>query len=105
MIAVKANEMRDNFKGICDLVVNGETVIVSRPHNQNVVVLSEQEFNKREKALRNAEYLVKIDSGIKALSQGKGITLSIEELEAMETMSDMDAKSHIETIKKNQGMA
>ena len=102
MIAIKANELRDNFKGICDLVVNGETVIVSRPHNQNVVVLSEADYNIREKAFRNAEYLAKIDEGIKALEGGRGITLTIEELEAMETMSETEAKAYVEKIKRDQ---
>ena len=102
MRAIKANELRDNFKGICDLVVNGETVIVARPHNQNVVVLSESEYNIREKALKNIEYLTKIDKGIKALERGEGITLTVEELEAMETMSEAEAKAHIEKIKRNQ---
>ena len=104
MIAIKANELRDNFKRICDLVVTGETVIVSRPRNQNVVVLSEAEYNIREKALRNAEYLTKIDESLKELNQGKTITLTLDELNAMETMSNEDARIHIEKIKKNQGI-
>jgi antitoxin YefM len=84
VIAIKANELRDNFKGICDLVVSGETVIVSRPHNQNVVVLSENEFNIREKAFRNSEHMAKIDESIKQLSNGKVVIKTMEELEEME---------------------
>jgi antitoxin YefM len=84
VIAIKANELRDNFKGICDLVVSGEMVIVSRPHNQNVVVLSENEFNIREKAFRNSEYMAKIDESIKQLSNGKVVIKTMEELEEME---------------------
>ena len=102
MIAIKANELRDNFKGICDLVVKGETVIVSRPHNQNVVVLSEADYNIREKAFQNMEYLTKIDNGIKALERGEGITLTTDELEAMETMSAAEAKALVEKIERNQ---
>lgn len=82
-MAIKANELRDNFKNICDLVFNGETVIVSRPHNQNVVVLSEQEFNIREKAFRNSEYLSKIDKSIKQLENGEVVIKTMEELEEM----------------------
>jgi len=69
VIAAEDNELRENFAGICELIVNGETVIVSRPYNQNVVVLSEREYNDREKALRNAEYLMKINESIVELDE------------------------------------
>ena len=39
MIAIKPTQMRDNFKELCDRVVDGETIIVSRPNNKNVVIL------------------------------------------------------------------
>ena len=60
MRIVKPVELRNNQKEFLDLAYNGEILFVSRPAKKNVVVLSEDEFNKREKALRNAEYLINV---------------------------------------------
>ena len=39
MLAVKSMDVRDNFKSLCDKVFNGETLIISRPKNENIVML------------------------------------------------------------------
>ena len=39
MLAVKSMDVRENFKALCDRVFSGETVVVSRPKNENVVIL------------------------------------------------------------------
>lgn len=38
MLAVKSMDVRDAFKLYCDKVYRGETILISRPHNENVVV-------------------------------------------------------------------
>jgi antitoxin YefM len=83
MRAIKAIELRDRFKDICDLVVGGETFIVSRPYSQNVVVLSEAEYNEMAKAKRNTEYLAMIDRSIQELAEGKVVVKTMDELEAI----------------------
>jgi Antitoxin of toxin-antitoxin stability system len=83
MIAVKPTQMRENFKILCDRVVDGETIIVSRPNNKNVVVISEGEYNAMQKAANNAAYLDKIDRSIQQLAAGKTVTKSMKELEDM----------------------
>lgn len=83
MIAIKATQLRDNFKNICDKVVEGETVIVARPNNKNVVVMSEDEYNVMQKALRNAAYLEKIDRSIQQYAEGKTAAKTMKELEEM----------------------
>ena len=85
MLAVKSMDVRDNFKEWCNKVIGGETLIVSRPKNENVVIVSEKEYNEMVKAKRNAEYLAKLDESWKQLEQGKTISFSMEELEAMES--------------------
>ena len=40
--------------------------------NGNVVLLSEGEYNNIMKAVRNAEYLAKIDRGVAQCEAGKG---------------------------------
>ena len=46
MLAVKSMDVRENFKTLCDKVFQGETLIISRPKNENVVMLSEKEYNQ-----------------------------------------------------------
>lgn len=41
MLAVKSMDVRENFKALCDKVFKGETLIVSRPKNENIVMMSE----------------------------------------------------------------
>jgi antitoxin YefM len=85
MIAVKPSQMRNNFKYLCDKVVNGETIIVSRPNNKNVVVLSEKEYNDLRKAARNAAYLDMVDKSIAELTQGGFVPKTLDELRQCET--------------------
>ena len=84
MLAVKSMDVRDNFKNLCDLVFKGETLVISRPKNENVVMLSEQEYNEMVKAKKNAEYLAMLDRSIKKKEKGGFIVKSLEELEAYE---------------------
>ena len=42
MVVVKSMDVRDNFKDWCNQVINGETLIVSRPKKENVVIVSEK---------------------------------------------------------------
>ena len=51
---------------------NGETVIVTRKDEKNVVILSLEKYNQIMKAVRNAEYLAMIDRGLQQLESGKG---------------------------------
>jgi len=84
MIAIKPSQMRSNFKTLCDKVVNGETIIVSRPNNENVVVLSEKEYNDMQKAAENAAYLNMIDKSMQELENDGFVLKTIEELRQME---------------------
>lgn len=72
MVAVKGKDLKQNFKSMCDMVFGGETLIISRPKNENVVLISEREYAELEKAKRNAEYLAKIDRGFEQIRSGKG---------------------------------
>lgn len=70
MVAIKGADIKYNFKAICDRVFGGETVIVSRPKNQNIVLVSEKRYQELERAERNAEYLAKLDRGIEQMKNG-----------------------------------
>ena len=79
MLAVKSMDVRDNFKSLCDKVFNGETLIISRPKNENIVMLSEAKYNEMMKAKRNAEYLAMLDKSMAEAEAGGFVTKSIEE--------------------------
>jgi antitoxin YefM len=83
MVAVKTADLQNGFQQISDLVIAGETVLISYPHNQNLVVLSEKVYNELEKARRNSEYLASIDEAIQRIAEGRVVVKTIEELEEM----------------------
>lgn len=84
MLAVKSMDVRENFKNFCEKVINGETLIISRPKNENVVMLSEAEYNKMMKAKRNADYLAMLDKSMAEAESGGFIPKTISELETFE---------------------
>ena len=84
MKVVKSMEVRSNFKSFCEQAYNGETIAISRKRNENVILLSEREYNDLLKAKQNAEYLSMLNNSIKEIENG-GITIkTIDELENYE---------------------
>lgn len=84
MMAVKSMDVRENFRDWCNKIVSGgETVIVSRPKNENIIMMSEKEYNDLQKAKRNADYLSMIDRSVAQLERGEVVVKSMEELERM----------------------
>ena len=84
MLAVNYSTIRSNLKDYCDKATDeNETVIVTRKDEKNVVLISLEQYNYVMKALRNAEYLEKIDKSMQQIKEGKIVTKTIEELEAM----------------------
>lgn len=85
MLAVNYSTIRSNLKDYCDRATeDNETVIVTRKDGKNVVLMSLEQYNAVMKAVRNSEYLYKIDKSIEQVKDGKTITKTIEELEEME---------------------
>jgi antitoxin YefM len=77
MIAVRATDLKNNFKNICHRVSTGTTVVVPRPKNKNIVLLSEQRYNE-------LEYLEKLELARKQSAEGLVVNKTMAELEAME---------------------
>ena len=65
------------------MVFQGEQIIVPRKRNENVIVISEQEYNELQQIKRNVEYMKMINKSMKEAKDGNFITKSIEELEEM----------------------
>ena len=79
----KQTDIRANMKKYFDLAYDGETIIVPRKENRNIVIVSEQEYKRMEKAQRNAEYLAMLEQSDRQLREGRVVVKTIEELEAM----------------------
>ena len=76
-------DIRANMKKYFDLAYEGETIIVPRKENRNIVILSETEYKRMDKARRNAEYLTMLEESDQELKAGKVVIKTMAELEAM----------------------
>jgi antitoxin YefM len=77
MIAVRATDLKNDFKNVCHRVSTGITVVVPRPKNENIVLLSEKRYNE-------LEYLEKLELARKQSAEGLVVSKAMTELEAME---------------------
>ncbi len=85
MLAVNYSTIRNNLKDYCDRATDeAETVIVTRKNEKNVVLMSLEQYNSIMKAVRNAEYLTKLDQSIAQLEAGKGQQHELIEVEGNE---------------------
>ena len=84
MLAVKSVNVRDHFKEWCDRISEGETVVISRPQNKNIYMISEAEYNALQAARENAEYMTRLNKSIGQLERGETISFTMDELKAME---------------------
>ncbi|NLM05358.1 MAG: type II toxin-antitoxin system Phd/YefM family antitoxin [Tissierellia bacterium] len=84
MLAINYSTARENLKSYMDKAVdNDETIIITRKDERNVVMLSQDEYNKLTKRARNAEFLDMIDESIAQIKKGEIVKKTIEELEQM----------------------
>lgn len=76
MIAKSYSVVRQNFKDYCDKAANDfETIIVTRERGENVVMLSESEYNNLLENLyvrSNRKYYTELMKSIDQLKNGKG---------------------------------
>ena len=76
MIAVNYSNARDNFKKYCDAAVQDfETIIVTRKNDENVIIMSEAEYNNLVENLyvrSNKEDYRRLIESIDQLKRGKG---------------------------------
>lgn len=74
MLVANYSTVRNELKEYCDMVSEkGETLIVTRKANKNVVVMSLEHYNNMEKEINNARYLAKLDRSFDQLNLGKGV--------------------------------
>ena len=84
MLAVNYSTIRENLKFYCDKVTDSnETVIVTRKDEKNVVLISLDEWNELQRALKNAEYLGKLNRSLADINSGHVIRKTMQDLEEM----------------------
>lgn len=76
MRAVSFSQVRRNFKDYCDRATNDfETIIITRERGENVVMISESEYNNLMENLyirSNPKYYNELLESIEQLKSGKG---------------------------------
>lgn len=85
MITTKPLDLRSNLKKYMDSAFRGELVVISRPKNENVVMVSEKDYSDLIRAKQNAEYLEHLDYSREQLIKNQTISLSMDDLRAMES--------------------
>ena len=74
MIATNYSEVRNNLKTYCDKATKDyETIIITRKKNENVVLMSEEEYNNLMENLyirSNLKYYQRLVESIKEVEKG-----------------------------------
>ena len=74
MIATNYSEVRNNLKAYCDKETKDyETIIITRKNNENVVLMSEEEYNNLMENLyirSNLKYYQRLVESIKEVEKG-----------------------------------
>ena len=100
MTIAKQMDIRNNIKYYFDMAFDGDTILVPRKENKNVVI-SQKEYEDLQKMKRNAEYLTKIDESIENHKKGDTISFTMEELRAMESEDWKPTEKILEFEKKH----
>jgi antitoxin YefM len=82
--ATVATDLKANLKYYIEKAVGGDSIIITRPKKENAVLISENEYNELLRLKNNADYIYKLNRSIQQAKDGKVISKSLEELEAME---------------------
>ncbi|MCI8858357.1 MAG: type II toxin-antitoxin system Phd/YefM family antitoxin [Lachnospiraceae bacterium] len=78
MIVTKPINISDEYR---KLAMQGEPIF---DHEQNLVVISVQDYEEMKKAKNNVEYLTMLKQSDEELKAGKIVYKTMEELESME---------------------
>ena len=73
MIAIKTENIKQDFKKFADKVTQGEKVLISRPKNENIVMISESEYNEldklRQQSMIKTKGRAKIKDAVQAIRE------------------------------------
>lgn len=80
MNVIKAVDLHTRFREICIDVEQGEKVLIARPHNKNMVLISEKVFNAIIKERNNFKYIEKLNKSFKGAENGEYMSCDFDEL-------------------------
>ena len=92
MMIAKQMDIRSNIKKYFDIAYDGETVIVPRKQDRNVVIISEAEYNRLNQAARLSAYALSLASSDDKKQEKRASGLKAHNLKKL---------SQIRSMKKN----
>ena len=82
MLVANYTNVRNDFKNFCDQVVEtASPLIVTRKEDNNIVMLSLDQYNDIQKELRNAKYMAKLQRSYNQIAEDRGITRDLIEVD------------------------
>ena len=103
MIVLKTIDLRNDFKKVSDLVMSGEKVLISRPRNENLVVLSESEYRELEKGRQNNMYQAM--TGDSALQVAEATATKAYEVKDVVPQIDVNSFSSSDEMNRSSSLA
>ena len=85
VLAIKTADLTQNFKQIAEMITGGEKILVSRPRNENLVVITEKEYNELDRLRQNALYITKLDESLRQAKNGEVVRYTKKQMREMET--------------------
>ena len=89
MIIAKQMDIRSNIKKYFDIAYNGEAIIVPRKENKNVVIISENEYNRINSTGRLTAYAGALAAGRYGKSPGTTTTVREENKEKLKVIRSL----------------
>lgn len=68
MVAIKTVDLTQDFKSVADRIIKGEKILISRPRNENIVMITEKEYNELADARKKAA-LERLRENFKAMQE------------------------------------
>jgi len=81
MLAVETADLTNDFGRIAGLIFNGEKIIIPDSRNENLIILTEKEYNELDRLRQNEKYSSMLEKSRQELANGKTVTMTIEQLE------------------------
>jgi len=103
VIVLKTIDLRNDFKKVSDLVMSGEKVLISRPRNENLVVLSESEYRELEKGRQNNMYQAM--TGDSALQVAEATATKAYEVKDVVPQIDVNSFSSSDEMNRSSSLA
>jgi len=65
-------------------VCKGQVLIINISKNENLVIISEKDYNELERLRQNAQYLAKLEESFKQAQRGEVVKYSKKQMRTME---------------------